>query len=52
MVRDQFKYRLKKCEKARIASDTRKALGYLKRQWEQKGVFGALATDQAPPDSG
>ena len=42
-----FKYRLKQCEKARIASDTRKALGYLKRQWSQKGVFGALATDEA-----
>ncbi len=42
-----FKYRLKQCEKARIASDTRKALGYLKHQWSQKGVFGALATDMA-----
>ena len=40
-----FKYRLKQCEKARIASDTKKALGYLKRQWSQQGVFGALATD-------
>jgi hypothetical protein len=40
-----FKYRLKQCEKARIASDTRKALGYLKRQWSQNGVFGTLATD-------
>ena len=40
-----FKYRLKRCEKARIASDTKKALGYLKRQWKQKGAFGALTTD-------
>jgi hypothetical protein len=40
-----FKYRLKQCEKARVASDTKKALGYLKRQWAQQGVFGALATD-------
>ena len=42
-----FKYRLKQCEKARIASDTKKALEYLKRQWLRKGVFGALATDGA-----
>ena len=42
-----IKYRLKQCEKARIASDTRKALIYLKRQWSQKGVFGTLATDGA-----
>lgn len=40
-----FKYRLKQCEKARIASDTKKALGYLQRQWKRKGVFGALAAD-------
>ncbi len=45
-----FKYRLKQSEKARIASDTTKALGYLKRQWQQKGVFQALATDTAPDD--
>ena len=42
-----FKYRLKQCEKAKIASDTKKALEYLKRQWRQKGVFGALATNGA-----
>ena len=29
-----FKYRLKSCEKAKIASDTRKALKYLKLQWQ------------------
>jgi hypothetical protein len=46
-----FKYRLKQCEKARIASDTRKALGYLKHQWSQKGVFGALATDMVTDQS-
>jgi len=45
-----FKYRLKQCEKARIASDTKKALGYLKRQWRQNGVCGALAGDEAPAD--
>lgn len=42
-----FKYRLKQCEKARIASDTKKALGYLKRLWSQKGIWGTLATDEA-----
>jgi hypothetical protein len=45
-----FKYRLKQCEKARIASDTTKALGYLKQQWQQKGVFQALVTDTTPND--
>ena len=40
-----FKYRLKESEKARIASDTRKALEYLKRQWRQKGVYKVLAAD-------
>ena len=40
-----FKYRLKQCEKARVASDTNKALKYLKRQWVRKGVFGVLVTD-------
>jgi hypothetical protein len=47
-----FKYRLKQCEKAKIASDTKKALGYLKRQWRQKGVFEALASDLALADEG
>ncbi len=40
-----FKYRLKRCEKARIASDTKKALDYLKKQWRQKGFSPALAAD-------
>jgi hypothetical protein len=40
-----FKYRLKCCEKARIASDTKKALDYLKRQWRQKGVSRVLGGD-------
>jgi len=31
-----FKYRLKQCEKARIASDTRKALQYLQYQWASR----------------
>jgi hypothetical protein len=40
-----FKYRLKKCEKAKIASDTKKALDYLQRQWQQKGISRVLAAD-------
>jgi hypothetical protein len=43
-----FKYRLKRCEKARIASDTRKALLYLKRIWQRRGVSQVLAADLAP----
>lgn len=43
-----FKYRLKMCEKARIASDTRKALDYLRRQWLGKGVSRVLASDLVP----
>jgi hypothetical protein len=46
-----FKYRLKHCEKARIASDTAKALQYLKRQWGQHGVFKVLATDMLPGEA-
>jgi hypothetical protein len=40
-----FKFRLKRHEKARIASDTKKGLDYLKRQWRQKGIIQVLATD-------
>jgi hypothetical protein len=43
-----FKYRLKRCEKARIASDTKKALDYLRRQWQHKGVFKVLAAEINP----
>jgi hypothetical protein len=46
-----FKYRLKESEKARIASDTRKALEYLKRQWREKGVSRILAADVSLNDS-
>ena len=45
-----FKYRLEHCEKAKIASDTRKALDYLKRQWESHGFFGVLATEETFAD--
>ncbi len=40
-----FKYRLRGSEKARVASDTRKALEYLKRQWRSRGVCKVLAAD-------
>lgn len=43
-----FKFRLRESEKARIASDTRKALEYLKRQWREKGVSRVLAADFSP----
>jgi hypothetical protein len=43
-----FKYRLKRCEKARIASDTKRALEYLVRQWQRRGVSGILAADFTP----
>ncbi|MFH1647282.1 MAG: hypothetical protein ABID71_06335 [Chloroflexota bacterium] len=46
-----FRYRLKRCEKAKIASDTKKALGYLKRQWRQKGVSRVMAADLAVDDA-
>jgi len=39
-----FKYRLKECDKARVASDTKKALNELQRQWaltgRQRGATG------------
>jgi len=44
-----FKYRLKRCEKARIASDTKKALDYLKKQWRQKGISQTLAAPNLIP---
>ena len=40
-----FKYRLKQSDKAKVASDTRKALEQLKRQWAGRGFLGVLATD-------
>lgn len=43
-----FKYRFKRSEKARIASDTKKALDYLRRIWQRKGVSQVLAVDLAP----
>lgn len=40
-----FKYRLKHCEKARIASDTNKALRYLQSHWGQRGIFKVLSAN-------
>ena len=45
-----FKYRMKHCEKAKIASDTKKALDYLRQQWRQKGVCEAMAAEDAIPE--
>lgn len=41
-----FKYRVEQCEHAKVASDTSKALEYLKRQWASEGVFGVLAAEE------
>lgn len=43
-----FKYRLKQCEKAKIASDTKKALRYLNQQWHQKGFSRVLVAHPEP----
>ena len=39
-----FKYRFRWCEKARIASDTRKSLMFLQSQWQGRGIFNVLFT--------
>jgi hypothetical protein len=43
-----FKHRIRHGEKARIASDTAKALRFLKKQWSRRGVFKVLAVDMLP----
>lgn len=40
-----FKYRFKRSEKARIASDTRKSLAFLSRQWRKQGIFSIFGAD-------
>ena len=45
-----FKYRVRQCEKAKIASDTRKALDYLQKQRARKRFWGALVTDEPSID--
>jgi len=41
-----FKYRLKQCDKARVASDTKKAVERLKRQLVGRDFCGVLVTDK------
>ncbi len=45
-----FKYRLKWCEKAKVASDTKKSLDYLKRQWVRRGFWSVMAIDELSGD--
>jgi hypothetical protein len=47
-----FKHRFKHGEKARIASDTRKSLTYLKRQWDLRGGQRVLAVSLDFAESG
>ena len=41
-----FKYRLNQCDKARVASDTKKAVARLKCQWASRGFSEVLVTDK------
>ncbi len=41
-----FKHRLAWCDKAKVASDTKKGLERLKRQWARHGHFGVLASEE------
>lgn len=41
-----FKYRLKQCDKARVASDTKKALVQLRRQWTSRAVPASIDHEQ------
>ncbi len=41
-----FKYRLKKCDKARVASDTKKALNQLRRRWISHGITAGIDHQQ------
>ena len=47
-----FKHRFKYGEKARIASDTRKSLTFLKRQWDLRGGRRVLAVSLEFPENG
>jgi hypothetical protein len=42
-----FKYRLRRCDKTRVASDTRKALEQLRRQWADNSLTRRLLADPA-----
>ena len=37
-----FKYRLKQCDKARVASDTKKALEHVRQQWTTEGFLEGI----------
>ena len=41
-----FRYRLNQCDKARVASDTKKALEQLRRQWAGSGFSVGLVADE------
>ncbi len=43
-----FKYRMVHCDKAKVASDTRKGLHLLQHQWTGNGFLGALVADVLP----
>ncbi len=43
-----FKYRMLHCDKAKVASDTRKGLRLLQHQWAGNGFLGALVADVLP----
>jgi len=47
-----FKYRLEKCEKSRMASDTKKALKRLRKQLAINGFYRGLTTDELPGGTG
>lgn len=42
-----FKYRLRRCDKTRVASDTRKALEQLRRRWADNSLTRRLLADPA-----
>ena len=47
-----FKYRLRQCDKAKVASDTKKALEQLKRLRAGRDFLGVLATEPAVAEPG
>ncbi len=42
-----FKYRLEQCDKARVASDTKKALEQLKQQWDNNSFYARPVADKS-----
>ena len=43
-----FKYRLSQCDKARVASDTKKALDQLQQCWASNGFYRGLIIEELP----